>query len=67
MILKIWHVQVLKSVDFKKNEYILKHFFRSSDPALRVPVEVLDTVTNQDEKGGIDAFKIPVEVNNMNK
>lgn len=56
-----------KSVDFKKNEYILKHFFRSSDPALRVPVEVLDTVTNQDEKGGIDAFKIPVEVNNMNK
>ena len=29
-----------KSCDHLKNEYILKHFFRSSDPALRKPIEV---------------------------
>jgi len=29
-----------KSSDHKKNEFILKHFFRSDDPAKRVPVEV---------------------------
>ena len=43
-----------KSVDFKKNEYILKHFFRSEDPSLRKTVEV---ITSEDEKGGIDPFK----------
>ena len=58
-----------KSVDFKKNEYILKHFFRSEDPSLRKTIEV---ITSEDEKGGIDAFgktmnKIPVNVNVMNK
>lgn len=54
-----------KSVDFKKNEYILKHFFRSSDPALRKEIEVLaptDNITSHDEKGGIDGFKIPVNI-----
>lgn len=48
-----------KSVDFKKNEYILKHFFRSEDPSMRREVDV---ITSQDEKGGIDAFKIPCDV-----
>lgn len=59
-----------KSVDFKKNEYILKHFFRSEDPSLRKEVEV---IIDQDEKGGIDPFKkdpnmikIPVETKMMN-
>jgi len=59
-----------KSIDFKKNEYILKHFFRSEDPSLRTPVEV---ITSQDEKGGIDPFKgdrnmirVPVETKIMN-
>jgi len=28
------------SCDFKKNEFILKHFFQASDPALRTPVSV---------------------------
>ena len=57
------------SVDFKKNEYILKHFFRSEDPSLR---KEIDVITSQDEKGGVDAFnnpnmiKIPVETNVMN-
>jgi hypothetical protein len=54
-----------KSVDFKKNEYILKHFFRSADPKLRKEIEVLaptDNIINQDEKGGIDGFKIPVNI-----
>lgn len=59
-----------KSVDFKKNEYVLKHFFRSSDPKLRKEIEViapLDKITNEDEKGGIDGFKIPVDINIINK
>jgi hypothetical protein len=51
-----------KSIDFKKNEYILKHFFRSEDPSLRKDVDV---ITSQDEKGGIDAFKLPVDVKMM--
>ena len=58
-----------KSVDFKKNEYVLKHFFRSSDPCMRREIEVIapiDKITNEDEKGGIDAFKIPVGINIMN-
>jgi len=43
-----------KSIDFKKNEYILKHFFRSEDPSLRKTIEI---ITSEDEKGGIDPFK----------
>jgi hypothetical protein len=59
-----------KSCDFKKNEYILKHFFRSEDPTLR---KEIDVITTEDEKGGIDAFnnpnmvKIPVDVKMMNE
>ena len=50
-----------QSIDFKKNEYILKHFFRSKDTKLRIPIEVgemkVSSISDQDEKGGIDAFK----------
>lgn len=56
------------SIDFKKNEYVLKHFFRSSDPSLRKEIDVIapiDNITAQDEKGGIDAFKMPVEIKMM--
>jgi hypothetical protein len=53
-----------KSCDFKKNEYILKHFFRSEDPSLRTEVDV---ITTSDEKGGIDMMKIPVGVKMMNE
>jgi hypothetical protein len=31
-----------KSIDFKKNEYMLKHFFQSSDPELRKAIQVFD-------------------------
>lgn len=57
-----------KSVDFKKNEYILKHFFRSEDPSLRKTIEVIkptDSISSEDEKGGIDAFKLPVDIKMM--
>lgn len=50
-----------KSVDFKKNEYMLKMFFRSSDPEKRKPIDV-DNISKDNEPGGIDAFKLPVEV-----
>ena len=53
-----------KSVDFKKNEYILKHFFRSADPSLRKEIDV-EKITNEDEKGGIDMFKLPVDIKQM--
>lgn len=31
-----------KNVDFKKNEYVLKHFFMSKDPAMRKSVDVIE-------------------------
>jgi hypothetical protein len=52
------------SCDFKKNEYILKHFFRSEDPSLR---KEIDVITNDDTKGGVDAFKVPCDIKYMNK
>jgi len=52
------------SVDFKKNEYILKHFFRSEDPSLR---KEIDVITTEDTKGGIDAFRVPCDIKVMNK
>ena len=53
-----------KSTDFKKNEYILKIFFRSADPKLR---KEIDVITNDDTKGEIDGFRIPVDVKVLNK
>lgn len=52
------------SVDFKKNEFILKQFFRSADPSLRKEIDV-ENISNEDEKGGIDMFKIPVDIKQM--
>ena len=57
-----------KSVDWKKNEYILKHFFQSSDPKLRKEIDVLkpiESISRESEKGQFDAFKIPVSINYM--
>jgi hypothetical protein len=51
-----------KSTDFKKNEYILKMFFRSVDPKLRKEIEV---ITTDDTPGEIDGFKLPVDVKIM--
>jgi hypothetical protein len=59
-----------KEVDFKKNEYILKHFFRSSDPALRKEIDVIkpiESIEKESHKGGIDMMKIPMNVNVMKK
>jgi hypothetical protein len=53
-----------KSIDFKKNEYILKHFFRSADPALRTAIDV-EKISKEDEKGGIDMFKLPVSMKQL--
>jgi len=60
-----------KSVDFKKNEYILKHFFRSEDPSLRKEIDVIkstESITGEDERSHRpDMFKMPVDINYMNK
>lgn len=55
-----------KSVDFKKNEFILKHFFQPKDPSKRREIEVIADPENIDKDvngEGIDAFKIPVNIN----
>lgn len=54
------------SVDFKKNEYILKHFFRAKDVEKRTPIEI-DNIVKQDTGSGIDMMKIPVGVKMMDK
>jgi len=48
------------SVEFKKNEYILKHFFQSKDPTLRREIEVIADPNNitEDSNGGIDLSKV---------
>jgi hypothetical protein len=55
-----------ESIDFKKNEYILKMFFQSSDKAKRKEIDVLpdpSTITGEDVGGGIDLVKLPVGLN----
>jgi hypothetical protein len=50
-----------ESPNFKKNEYILKHFFQSKDPAKRREIDVFvdtDTISGEDETG----VKLPVEL-----
>jgi len=59
-----------KEVDFKKNEFILKHFFRSEDPTLRKAIEVIspiESISKDDQKGGVDMMAIPVSINQMKK
>jgi len=59
-----------KSVDFKKNEYILKHFFRNKDESKRTEIEVItdtDRISTEDEKGGKDMFKIPLDIKYIDK
>jgi hypothetical protein len=60
------------SIDWKKNEYILKHFFLSEDPSKRKEVDVLsqdhsfyDKILDEDEKGGRDLMKLPVDIKMM--
>jgi hypothetical protein len=54
-----------KSVDFKKNEYILKHFFVPKDPALRKAIEIdvnPSSIISEDSGKGLDMMQIPVEM-----
>jgi hypothetical protein len=54
--------------DFKKNEYILKHFFLSPDPQKKSNMNkdgLLDTIIEDDHGGGIDMMKIPTDINMM--
>jgi hypothetical protein len=49
-----------KSVDWKKNEYILKMFFQAKDPKLRKEIDVLkpiDSIVDEDSGKGIDPYK----------
>ena len=58
------------SIDWKKNEYILKHFFVSSDPKLKKEIDVikpLNSISSEDEKGGKDLQKIEVGIKYMDK
>jgi hypothetical protein len=47
-----------KSKDFKKNEFILKHFFRAKDPSKRKEIDVI--TGGSDRISGEGGFKIPV-------
>ena len=49
------------SHDFKKNEYMLKHFFRSSDETKRHPIDI-DIKQQEDDP---NVLKIPVNVANL--
>ena len=55
-----------KAVDFKKNEYILKNFFRAEKKELRIPIDV-ETITTDDTAGGMDMQKLPASINLMKK
>ncbi len=55
-----------KSVDFKKNEFILKHFFMPKDPKLRKEIEIvadpetIETDTNDDNR--VDMMATPIDI-----
>lgn len=58
------------SIDWKKNEYLLKMFFQSEDPSKRKEIDVLsqdhsfyDKILDEDEKGNPDLMKLPVGIN----
>ena len=57
-----------ESVDFKKNEYVLKHFFRSSDPEKRGAVDIdLEPIVEKDEGDRLDLTKVPVGMKMVGK
>jgi len=56
------------SIDWKKNEYLLKMFFQSEDPTKRKEIDVhsqthddYERILTEDEKGGIDLMKVPID------
>ncbi len=50
-----------KSADWKKNEYVLKHFFQSKDPEKRKAIEVFADTTTIDGENDM-GVKIPAEL-----
>jgi hypothetical protein len=59
-----------KAVDWKKNEYILKHFFQSSEPSLRNEIDVIkpiESISSESEKGQADLVKMSVDVKYISK
>ena len=62
-----------KTIDWKKNEYVLKLFFQSSDENVRKPVDVVsqthtdyERIINKDGKG-MNMMQLPVKANIMNR
>lgn len=51
-----------ETVDWKKNEYVLKHFFLAKDPALRKAVEIGGGEEAFNDVGGQDKVGLPVDV-----
>jgi hypothetical protein len=54
-----------KSVDFKKNEFMLKHFFQPKDKSKRKAIEVIanpDTIYSDVNGEGIDAYGVNVNI-----
>ena len=54
-----------KSVDFKKNEYILKHFFVPEDPKLRKKIEIDVAPDRIISAEGVDMMKVPIDIKYM--
>lgn len=60
------------SIDWKKNEHILKMFFQSEDPTMRKPIDTnientdeYKRIISEDTGKGIDINKIPVDIKMM--
>jgi hypothetical protein len=50
------------SINYKKNEFILKHFFQSADPAKRRDIEVITDGVERVSTENSDGVKIPVDI-----
>jgi hypothetical protein len=53
------------SIDWKKNEYILSHFFQAKDPTKRKPIDTIKSIMSEDEDRHKDLARIPVGMNIM--
>jgi len=55
------------SVDWKKNEYILAHFFMSKDPTKRKAIDIITKIQGDDEykKNDPDIMRLPTNINFM--
>ena len=54
-----------KSIDWKKNEYILKHFFQSADPKMRKEIDIIkpiDSISSETNKAQPDLIKMGMDV-----